>query len=563
MYFVRACVCGQHPHEEVNLAGVSALVGKSSPITFAGFAALLLRQHARLLVGSCSALAFFFIFSSSNNERQSVDFASGVVEIAAPLTHSLTHLGERASEREVSSVGSSMRRHHLSPLLLQALLLFFLIGSGSEWGMLFQKRRGAAGRAGVAAQRVMCPCDLTHTYCKYDDHDSKLWPYPGVCFETTVQCDCLNCPDTDKTKFNPCRNHSQPAPSPSPGPQPQPAPAPKATTTTTTAPQPPQPVVYTYAPDCMAFYDQHSNDSSVAFLRWDLAGLLLLNGSSSLGGLLAYAFGLNDAKEVAKDWMVTSPPPSSVSRWNFTSHATGFGNSTAAARPTTGHSSVTSNAPVATTARANVTTATTTSYPYPTPVNAFPMLPVRVVIDILISVVLVGTFLFVSAIELLCTRVRWSCVRSLSYFGMPMGVVSATTGLGLLFTIPSIFLFYLTVPNTAGVSGSLWSSGSDHRNLLERIVVNGLGFAPIAREGANVTTPNIACSLAFRPINAWALLCLLCQWMYILGRPFFVGCCRHSLAQALLHVVDFDGSESVAVVADPDALYGAFGWLTV
>jgi hypothetical protein len=128
--------------------------------------------------------------------------------------------------------------------------------------------------------------------------------------------------------------------------------------------------------------------------------------------------------------------------------------------------------------------------------------------------------------------------RGCTYFAAPLQLVAMAASLGLLFTLPSLLLFYATVPfdleggggsggglvgddgSAGGVVGN--ASAMPGVNWLEAFVAGGLGITPaaarssaeVARRGgvANATTTNIACELVFEPLNAWALLCLLCQW---------------------------------------------------
>ncbi len=369
----------------------------------------------------------------------------------------------------------------------------------------------------VDAQQVLCPCEAIHTYCKYDDHPYRLWPYRGVCYETFTACDCLSCPDLDPTKNNPCRNHTSPSPAP-------PTPTPPTTTTTTT-PKPGLPV-YVYAPDCLSFYDHHSNDSRVDLLRWD-DGLAAATATAFLHLLGLYA------------------PPDAVAAAARGGGGGGFAAARAFAFGTNNRSNSTTHAPAR---KGTTAAATTTAAVYPPPARAFPKLPLRVFLDALAAAALVGTLVLCCAVECVCVRVRVgrSCakrgmrMRRCAYFGLPLRIVAWFAAVGLLFAVPSVLLFVITAPvgvvdaNGGGGGGGGNHSagggvgdGNDHRSLLERFVEDQLDVQPLRSSsssaggggfgGVNATVQNIACSLVFEPLNPWALLCLLGQLMYVVA----------------------------------------------
>ena len=397
---------------------------------------------------------------------------------------------------------------------------------------------------GSTAPGSTCPCPVA-SYCKYDMHnESRIWPYPGVCYNSTTPCDCISCPDNDKTKYNPCRNRTTTTPATT-------TKRPKTTTTgavrTTTSV--PTPTPFAYAPDCMAFYDQHSNDSFPAFLRWN-GGLFSISTQWSRSLAALWGFNLDSPTAVQSVVATTTSNASNDTKWppwppwhrkTTAPVTTPFPTTVpATSLPATTHrdttawqttapittavstsgpptSAAVTSAAVATTPAHNGTTATpTTGTPYPAPSLPFPTLPMRVFADGLMSVLLVASVVLTILVDVALRAATRSCGSSCAFFSMPTALVAVTCCLGLVLTVPSMLLFYVTaLPMTATEFTA--TAISPPRNLLQQFVEDYLAIPLHERHsGANATTPNIACALLFEPLNPWAVVCLVLQWMYVL-----------------------------------------------
>lgn len=155
-----------------------------------------------------------------------------------------------------------------------------------------------------------------------------------------------------------------------------------------------------------------------------------------------------------------------------------------------------------------------------------PALPLRITLDILISVLLLLGFFVPTMVDVFARR---QCSSKCIYFSPPLKLLSLATSLGLLFTVPSILVFYVTLPLTQDYFRNYASDPSCDNgysnnsqeivNILEMFVKMGLGIVPASAcgpsFGQNITTPNMACAIMFSPINVWALFCLFCQLLYV------------------------------------------------